>query len=121
MKAAGHLVYDFKHPTLQHEGFHWSEIDPDWKGWSPDQFRAALGHKCAEEGFKLDMDALRWCDACLLVMPCGRSAHLELGWAAGAGKQTLILLEDGEPELMYSMVKCLCINMKEVLNALGQP
>jgi hypothetical protein len=118
---AGHAVYDFKHPSPEYDGFHWSRIDPNWKEWSPEQFRAALGHKIARNGFEMDMNALRWCDTCFLVMPCGRSAHLELGWAAGAGKQTIILLEDGEPELMYGMSHYLCIDMDEVLNALGNP
>ena len=26
------------------------------------------------------------CDACVLVLPCGRSAHLEAGWCCGKGK-----------------------------------
>lgn len=30
-----------------------------------------------------------------MVLPCGKSAHLELGWAVGAGKRTIILLEEG--------------------------
>jgi hypothetical protein len=51
-----------------------------------------LSHPAAEDGFALDMGALEWCDACVLVLPCGRSAHLEAGWAAGAGKFTVGLL-----------------------------
>ena len=30
----------------------------------------------------------RWDDTFVLVLPCGRSAHLELGWAVGQGKRT---------------------------------
>jgi nucleoside 2-deoxyribosyltransferase len=51
------------------------------------------------------MDALEDCDACVLVMPCGRSAHLEAGFAIGAGKPTAILISEGEPELMYKMAR----------------
>jgi len=40
------------------------------------------------------MNALRWCEACVLLLPCGRSAHLELGWAAGAGKRTVVIIEE---------------------------
>ena len=46
---------------------------------------------------------MEWADAFVLLMPCGRSAHLEAGWAIGAGKPTAILLSAGEPELMYKM------------------
>lgn len=99
-------VYDFRHPAEGEHGFHWSEIDPDWESWTPDQFVNALQHRDAVRGFDLDFDAMTSCDACLLVLPCGRSAHLELGWAAGQGKTTgiLYLKGSGEPELMYRMV-----------------
>src|SRR3989338_3444636 len=95
LRLAGHDVYDFKHPDPQdpdNKGFSWSEIDPAWKTWSPKTFRKALAHPIAAGGFRLDMHALDHCDACVLVMPCGRSAHLELGYAAGAKKLTVVLL-----------------------------
>ena len=56
-------------------------------------------------------------DTFVLVLPCGKSAHLELGWAVGAGKRTAILLEDPvEPELMYRMVDHLAPNMQALLD-----
>lgn len=65
-----------------------------------------LATRIAGEGFDSDMAALRACDACVLVLPCGRSAHLELGWAAGARKETIVLCPDPEePELMYLMLR----------------
>lgn len=121
LEAAGHEVYNFKQPAPGQRGFHWSEIDPNWKEWSPGQFRAALHHPIAVDGFENDMDALEECDACVLVMPCGRSAHLELGWACGAGKRTILLLADGEPELMVKMADHLCLSIEEVIEVLEQP
>lgn len=119
LRAAGHQVYDFRDPRDDGTGgFSWSSIDPDWKSWTPEAFRLALDHQSAERGFDLDMDALEWCDACVLVLPCGRSAHLELGHATGSGKMTIVLLADGEPELMYKMVDSLCLSVREVLDAL---
>jgi hypothetical protein len=36
------------------------------------------------------------------VLPCGKSAHLELGGACGRGKRTIVLMaEPDTPELMY--------------------
>lgn len=99
-----HDVYDFRNPEPGNEGFAWSSIDPNWQTWTWEQYREALGHPLAAEGFRLDMDALRGADATVLVMPCGRSAHLELGYAIGSGQHTAILLGDEqEPELMYLM------------------
>ncbi len=82
LRKAGHEVYDFKNPRPGDNGFHWSDIDPDWQDWTPEQFIEGLRHPIAASGFASDMDALRDCDACVLVLPCGRSAHLEAGWAA---------------------------------------
>ncbi len=119
-----HEVYDFKNPTSGDHGFSWKEIEPDWPNWTPAQFRRALGHPTAERGFKLDMDALRWCDACVLVLPCGRSAHLELGWACGAGKRTIALAMPAvgphEPELMYKMLDAVCLDLHELLETLAR-
>ena len=106
LRAAGFEVYDFRHPAPGDDGFRWSEIDAAWQGWTQAEYVEALNHPIARTGFGLDMDALEGCDACILVMPCGRSAHLELGWAVGAGKYTRILLDTAqptEPELMYRM------------------
>jgi hypothetical protein len=101
----GHEVYDFRGPD--NNSFHWSEIDPNWREWSASEFRRALTHPIADRGFACDLEALRSADAVVLLLPCGRSAHLEAGWAAGAGKRVLILLDpDGnEPELMYKMAE----------------
>ena len=41
---------------------------------------------------------------------------MELGYAAGSGKFTVVLLSDGEPELMYKMTDEICVDMNEVLN-----
>lgn len=114
LRAAGHQVYDFRDAA----GFHWSQIDPDWKNWRPNTFRHGLDHPLAERGFAKDMSALRLAEVVVLVQPCGISAHLELGWAEGAGKRTVVMLDDGEPELMYKMVDDMCVTLDEVEEAL---
>jgi nucleoside 2-deoxyribosyltransferase len=104
LRAAGYEVYDFKNPEPGDDGFRWMEIDPAWESWDPETFRESLFHPIALRGFNRDMEALKRCDVCLLVNPCGRSAHLEAGWAIGAGKRVILLLADGDaPELMYLM------------------
>jgi hypothetical protein len=117
LRSAGHEVYDFRNPPSS-TGFNWSEIDHEWQAWTPEQFREALEHPVAVDGFCSDMDALVACDACVLVLPCGRSAHLEAGWALGAGKHVIVLLSQCEPELMYRMTPHLCCSMDELLRCL---
>jgi hypothetical protein len=121
LRAAGYDVYDFRHPAPDDDGFRWSDIDPDWKSWTPEAFREGLEHPIARRGYGLDYDAMLWADVCVLVMPCGRSAHLEAGWFAGRGnKRLVILLSDGEPELMYRMADGVCVDMDDVLTSLGE-
>lgn len=86
----------------------------DWE--SVNEYLRMLNHPRSEAGFRSDFDAMQWADAVVLVLPCGKSAHLELGWAVGAGKRTAILLEDPvEPELMYRMVDHLAVNVDDLL------
>jgi len=119
LKAAGHEVYDFRNPKTDNAGFHWSDIDPDWQDWTPTKYRDCLSHPIAEEGFKSDMDAMEWADTFIGVMPFGRSASLEMGWAAGQGKETILLLSDGEPELMVKMLDHVVCDWNEILEILA--
>ena len=97
LRNAGHEVYDFREPVPGERGFAWSDIDPEWKEWKPEVYRKALKHKVAEHGFSRDMTALRNCTACVMVLPCGNSANLEMGWAVGAMKKTAALFPYGVP------------------------
>lgn len=116
LQKCGHSVYNFKQPSIQDSGFSWSQIDENWKNWTAEQYRTALVTRVAEHGFSNDFSAMQWADVCVLLLPCGRSAHLELGWMAGAGKATIILTQDGqEPELMAKLATCICINLEEVI------
>jgi hypothetical protein len=115
LREAGHEVYDFRNPP-DGTGFAWSEIDPEWESWSAARYREKLLHPRAEQGFASDFNAMHWADVCVLVLPCGRSAHLELGWCAGAGKRTIILTRDGEePELMAKMATAITVSISETV------
>ena len=120
LRAARIDCYDFRNPAPGVSGFAWSEIDPDWQDWTAGQYVKALADPIAVEGYRRDMDAMERADAFVLVLPCGRSAHLELGWAVGAGKRTAILTQDGEePELMAKMVDHIATSAFELLGWLG--
>lgn len=143
LREEGHEVYDFKNPTeclppknavsgpewkreVIDQGFHWSEILPDEQEWTPEQFRSALDSFPAKRAFEQDMDALETCGACVLVLPCGKSAHLELGYLVGKGKLTIVYFPEGlsdessyQPELMYRMCDYICTTMDEVKAALS--
>ena len=62
----------------------------------------ALKDSRCQAAFNQDCEALQRADACILLLPSGRSAHLEAGWCMGQGKPTAVYApEPIEPELMY--------------------
>lgn len=103
LRASGAEVYDFKNPAPGNEGFSWQQCDPDLRSdLTVQRMCRVLAHPVAVAGFKCDFDAMKWADACVLLLPSGMSAHLEAGWFAGAGKPVAVLApEIREPELMY--------------------
>ena len=104
LRSLDHEVYDFRNPKEDDNGFHWSEIDPNWENWTSDEYVKALEHPFAENGFKSDFDAMKWADCCVMVLPCGRSANTEAGWMKGAGKKVFVYQPtEQEPELMYKI------------------
>jgi nucleoside 2-deoxyribosyltransferase len=119
LRNNGHKVYDFRNPP-DNAGFGWREIDPDWQKWTAQQYRTHLHTSPrAAQGYMSDFRAMEWADTCVLVLPSGRSAHLEGGWFAGRGKRLIILTQDGEePELMALMANAICISPEEVVQEL---
>ncbi len=119
LKSAGHEVYDFRNPPSGDAGFKWSNISSDYMQWSPAEYRIQLHHPKAERQFTNDIEAMASCDVCVLVLPCGRSAHTEAGWFAGQGKKVLLYIpERQEPELMYKLFDAICCTLEELIEEL---
>lgn len=121
-------VYDFKNPPGG-TGFSWKQVQekpnaefaadpapPKGSDWEPvETYLEMVTHPIALKGFRSDFDAMLQADTFVMVLPCGKSAHLELGWATGAGKQTVVLLEDPvEPELMYHCADSMVTSLEEL-------
>lgn len=120
LREVGFDVYDFRNPPSGDPGFKWGSIDPDFMDWTPSQYRNMLRHPKAERQFHNDIEAMEACDACVIVLPCGRSAHTEAGWFAGKGKRVLAYIpEKQEPELMYKLFDEVCCSVKELIEALN--
>ena len=119
LKEEGHRVYDFRHPTHGSNGFRWTDIDENAPNWTFEQYREGLDHPKAKRQFQDDWDALDWADTCVLVLPCGRSAHTEAGWMAGQGKRVIVYIpEMQEPELMYKLFDKVVGSLDELAEAL---
>ena len=73
------------------------------RGWG---YKEALTCFAARNSFEFDKRHIDSSDIVVMVMPAGKSAHLELGYSIGLGKEAHILF-DVEPErfdLMYNFV-----------------
>lgn len=104
LREEGHQVYDFRNPPHGGTGFHWTDVDENAPNWTFEQYAEGLHHPLAERQFEADLMALQQADTCVLVLPCGRSAHTEAGWMAGARKRVIVYIpEMVEPELMYKL------------------
>ena len=119
LREAGHEVYDFRNPPHGKGGFHWSDVDPDYMGWTVAQYCEGLKDPKSEVQFASDLEAMEWADTCVLVLPCGRSAHTEAGWFSGRGCKTIVYIpEPQEAELMYKLFDLVTGSLDELLSAL---
>ena len=104
LRESGHDVYDFRNPPYGGGGFHWTDVDKNALKWTFEEYAEGLYHPLAKRQFEADLKAMEQADVCVLVLPCGRSAHTEAGWMAGAGKRVIVYIpEMQEPELMYKL------------------
>lgn len=109
LRAAGVEAYDFRNPPSR-AGFAWEKVMPSYVAGSErvevDEYLKAIEQPMALAGFASDFEAMQAATHGLLVLPCNRSAHLELGWFVGQGRPAAILLDGPAvvPELMYRMV-----------------
>lgn len=74
----------------------------------------------AQKGFWTDFDAMTDAAVFVGVEPFGVSASLELGWAAGRGKKTILLIDDKniKPELMTKMLTFRVTSIRELIDTL---
>ncbi len=116
LRSVGHEVFnDWIMPG--------EEANTKWQEFEQAQgrtFLEALYAPHAHNVFQFDKRHLDRADAFVLVLPAGKSGHLELGYVAGKGKPTYILL-DGEPEkwdVMYLFAKAVCWDIEALLSAM---
>lgn len=100
LRAAGHEVFDDWYAAGP-------EADDYWQAYEQRRGRTyaeALNGYAVNNVFSFDRYHLNRCDAAVLVMPAGRSGHLELGYVIGSGKTGFILLEK-EPDRWDAMYR----------------
>ena len=95
------------------------EADDFWKSYEQGRGRSyseALDGYAASHVFAFDKFHLDRCDMGLLVLPAGRSGHLELGYVAGSGKPTFILSDDPDRwDVMYKFATKVFFSKEEMI------
>lgn len=118
LRHAGHDVFDdWISPG--------PEADEQWQRYERQRgrnYRDALNGTHAKHIFEYDFKHLADSDAVVLVLPAGKSGHLEMGWAIGQGKKAFVYLPK-EPErydLMYLLADDVITSMDELLDELKE-
>ena len=118
LRADGHTVFD--------DWFSAGPIaDDSWQDYEQSRGRSyveALHAPAAKHVFAFDYRWLNWADSVVAVLPAGKSAYGELGWARGAGKRTYALVEE-EPErwdVMLQFAETIVGSLDELLRAMKE-
>ncbi len=96
----------------------WYEVFDQWYSPGPDaddygrdyakargrSYREFLDSHVIKNIFEFDKLHMDRCDAAVLLMPAGKSGHLELGYTVGRGKPGYIVFEE-EPERYEVMIQ----------------
>ena len=131
LRRRGHLVYDFQHPNGRDDENVWLSVS-DRLGYgralaldslTPAEFRQMLTDSEAVARFNEHFAAMRDADTCVLLLPAGRSAHVEAGYMNGLGKRVFVMdcSREATPELMYLMFDDYFHDFEELYQALKQP
>lgn len=104
--------------TLRDSGF---DVFDDWYAAGPEAddywqryesgrgrgYNAALKGYAAQHTLAFDRHHLERCDAAVLLMPAGKSGHIELGYVCGLGKPAYVLLDKvpDRYDVMYAFTK----------------
>ena len=107
LKKEGHEVDAFCDPSDNRVSFNWEELTDIMKDEKMDLEKMnaidMMKHWRVEEAFQEDKKFIDWADTLIMLMPCGRSSHIEAGYAKGTGKKLYIVggFEKGEFDTMY--------------------
>lgn len=103
LEGEGFEVDAFCRSTDKRYSFHWSELVDSEDVLANYDAIEMLADPRTQRAYKEDKKWLDWADTVIMVMPCGRSSHLEAGYAKGQGKLLYIYgdFPKGEFDVMY--------------------
>lgn len=103
LREKGKSVYSF----LEGDGSYYKLKDDEQKH-EPEEFMKKYesipswqNDPAVREIFNIDMKALKNADTVILLLPAGKSSHIEAGVAYGLGKKLILIGEQKETESLY--------------------
>lgn len=83
---------------------------------------SALQNEHIQTIYDLNMTELSQADVVVLILPCGKSAHMEAGWIKGVEGRLIIYgdMLKGEFDAMYGMADLVTNNFDEVAHKLNE-
>lgn len=131
LRRRGHKVYDFRHPEGRDDCNVWESVSERLGvgkeyllgAVPPRLFRSMLLDEEAMSRFNEHFNAMQDADTCILLLPCGRSSHVEAGYMNGLGKRVFVMdtSEESTPELMYLMFDDYFHDFEELYAAVDKP
>ena len=116
LRALGHEVHDEWYAPGPNADDYWR----DYETAKGNTFVDAIKGRHAEEVFNYDKKYIDKADCVVLLMPAGKSAHLEMGYAVGQHKETHIVLDDPDRwDIMYRFLDHVWANEDELVAYLG--
>lgn len=119
LRSLGHEVFDDWYGSGPADDDNWREYE--LARGRP--YEEAISGKAATNICAFDKANILASDTVILVLPAGRSGHMEIGFAAGAGKATYILL-DAEYErwdVMYRLTDGVFRSVDVLCEKLAEP
>lgn len=118
LRHEGYEVDDFTDDSRGRYVFHWSVLgnldELDAKRFMEDER--------TKKAFEQDKIMLDWAEVVILLLPAGRSSHLEAGYATGSGKPLLIFSPNGFPkgefDVMYGFAEILTQDIVEIVTTI---
>ena len=116
LRASGYEAFDQWYSAGPEADDHFKQYHID-RGNS---YSKALESYAARHIFNFDKTHLDRCDAAIIVLPGGRSAHLELGYIIGTGKPGYVLLDNESDrwDLMYQFASGIYSSVEDLIKEL---
>jgi hypothetical protein len=116
LREAGIDTFDEWHDAGPEADDYWKK-DQQTRGRS---YTEALESYAADHVFEFDKFHLDRCDGSILILPAGRSGHIELGYMIGKGKPSYVLFDKDSDrwDVMYRFASGVFFDLEELIKEL---